>query len=413
MARSSLRSFAQPDLLKKIRPANLILLFEPFRMFLEMKGFSLPSGADQEVDAKALGGILAQPDEDMPGDLVEALHLIGSLGSDERFDELLDMAAASQIETDGDVTALDLATQIWLRNPEALERIEHEEFFQKRKSFESFRAANREEVIAIDELPRDLSALEVALDAYFLAKKRGVGCRVMRKDSAGEVRFFVEHGQPCKREPSRKGPRSTSTFFRPEKTDVVIYDVIHNELRINASTFADVREYRAVFGRHIFGGEDRFVFAEKYTLEPLKKDGRDGLNCRDIPGMDRVDLREIEYSWSGAFDHVEIHRASSLFNALVLINRSVEQEAHILKAVFRIRMRRYVRWRTRSPFGFKTSRSGRLAYGASAPQPPAPPGTTPHFSSSSAVAATFVPRFARSRYPARRHSLRSRPPAPF
>lgn len=338
MARSSLKSFAQPDLLKKIQTKHLIPLFEPFRMFLEMKGFSLPSGADQEIDATALGGLLAQPDEDMPGDLVEALHLIGSLGSDERFDELLDMAAANQIETDGEVTALDLATQIWLKNPEVLERKQDEEFFQKRKSFESFRAANQEQVIAINDLPTDLSVLEAALDAYFLAKKRGVGCRIMRKDSAEEVRFLVEHGQPCKREPSRKGPRSTSTFFRPEKTDVVIYDVIHNELRINAFNLADVREYRALFGRHVFGGEDRFVFAEKYTLGPLKKDGRAALNCRDIPGMDRVDLREIEYSWSGAFDHVEIHRASSLFNALVLINRGVEQEAHILKAVFRIRL---------------------------------------------------------------------------
>ena len=112
--------------------------------------------------------------------------------------------------------------------------------------------------------------MEAALDAYFQAKKRGVGCRVIRNESAGEVRFLVEHGQPCKREPSRKGPHSTSTFFRPEKTDVVIYDLAHNELRINASTFGDVREYRALFGRHVFGGENKFVFTEKYTLDPLK-----------------------------------------------------------------------------------------------------------------------------------------------
>jgi hypothetical protein len=338
MARFNLKSFAQPDLLKKIQPANLIPLLEPFRMFLEMKGFSLPSSADRQIDATALGGILAQPDEDMPGDLVEALHLIGSLGSDERFDELLDMAAANQIETDGEVTALDLATQIWLKNPEALERKEHEEFFQKRKSFESFRAANPEVVIAIDDLSTDLAALEEALDAYFLAKKRGVGCRVTRNDSPGEVKFLIEHGQPCKREPSRKGPRSTSTFFRPEKTDVVIYDAIHNELRINASAFADVRVYLTLFGRHIFGGEAQFVFGEKYTLEPLKTDGRAALNCRDIPGMDKVDLREIEYFWNGAFDHIEIHRAGSIFNALVLINRNIEQEAQIRKAVFKIKL---------------------------------------------------------------------------
>jgi hypothetical protein len=338
MARFNLKSFAQPDLLKKIQTAHLIPLLEPFRLFLEMKGFSLPSGSDQEIDAAALGCILAQPDEEMPGDLVEALHLIGSIGSDERFDELLELAAANQIETGGEVTALDLATQIWLKNPEALERKEHEEFFQKRKSFESFRAANPEEVIAVDDLPEDLSGLEASLDAYFQAKKRGIGCRIMRKDSAGEVRFLIEHGQPCKREPSRKGPRSTSTFFRPEKTDVVIYDAVHNELRINASTFSDVREYRALFGTHVFGGEDKFVFGEKYRLDPLKTEGRAALNCRDIAGLDSVKLREIEYSWGGAFEHVEIHRAEGVFHALALIQRSIETEAQIRKAVFKIKL---------------------------------------------------------------------------
>jgi hypothetical protein len=339
MAKLNLKSFSQPDLLKKIQRANLLLLLEPFRVFLDMKGFCLPTDPQEEMDTGALATILAQPDEDMPGDLVEALHLIDNLGSDDRFDELLDLAAASEIDTDSEITALDLATRIWLKNPEALERKEHEEFFQKRKSFESFRAASPEQAVVIEDLPDDLTPIEAALDAYFQAKKRGVGCRVMRTDSAaGEVRFLVEHGQPCKREPSRKGPRSTSTFFRPEKTDVVIYDVVHNELRINASNFVDVREYRALFSRHVFGGEDRFVFVEKYTLDPLKKDGRAALNCRDMPGMDKVDLREIEYSWNGAFDHVEIHRAGSVFNALVLINRDIEQEAHIRKAVFKIKL---------------------------------------------------------------------------
>ena len=338
MARLNLKSLAQPDLLKKIQPANLLLLLEPFRLFLEMKEFLLPTEPPDEMDTGTLAAILAQPDEDMPGDLVEALHLIGSLGTDDRFDDLLELAAANELETDSEVTALDLATQVWLKNPEALERKEHEEFFQKRKSFESFRAATPDQVIAVEDLPTDLAPLETALDAYFQAKKRGVGCRVMRTDSAGEVRFLVEHGQPCKREPSRKGPRSTSTFFRPEKTDVVIYDIAHNELRINASTFGDVREYRALFGRYIFGGEDKFVFAEKYTLEPLKKLGREALNCLDIPGLEKVELREIEYSWNGAFDHIEIHRAGSVFHALVLINRGVEQEAHIRKAVFKIKL---------------------------------------------------------------------------
>ncbi len=71
-----------------------------------------------------------------------------------------------------------------------------------------------------------------------MAKKRGVGCRVIRTDLEGEIRFLVQHGQLCKREPSCKGPQSTCTFFRPEKTDLVIYDALNNELRIRATRAA-------------------------------------------------------------------------------------------------------------------------------------------------------------------------------
>jgi hypothetical protein len=332
-----LKSFSQPELLKTIHPGNLIPLLEPFRLFLEAKGLSFPEG-DGEIDVATLGSILAQPDEEMPGDMVEMLYLIDFFGSDHRFDELLEIAAAKQIEVDGEITALDLAAIIWLKHPETLQRKQHEEFFQKRKTFESFLAADSGTVIAVDDLATDLSKLEAALDIYFAAKKRGIGCRVMRADSAGEVRFLVEHGQQCTRKQSRVGPRSTATFYRPEKTDLVIYDLIHNELRINASTFTDVKEYRVQFGRHVFGGDDTFVFAEKYTLEPLKRDGRAALNCRDIAGLESVNLREVEYLWPGAFDHIEIHRAEGLFHALTMIRREIETEPLIRKAVFKFRL---------------------------------------------------------------------------
>ena len=121
------------------------------------------------------------------------LYLIDCFGSDHRFDELLEIAAANQIEVDAEITALDLVTIIWLKHPESIERKQHEEFFQKRKTFESFLAADSGTVIAIDDLVTDLSKLEAALNIYFAAEKRGIGCRVMRADSAGEVRFLVGH----------------------------------------------------------------------------------------------------------------------------------------------------------------------------------------------------------------------------
>jgi hypothetical protein len=332
------KSFAHPDLLKRIQWTNLFRLLEPHRLFLEMKGFSPPGEGAEEIDYLGLAGILAQPDEEMPSDLVEALHVIGNFSGDEHFDDLLDLARQEGLSVDAETTAPDLATRLYLHDPQVLERKEREQLFEKRKTFESYRAANPERDIVVEDLPTDLMPLEQDLDEYFKSKKRGVGCRVIRKDSAGEIRFLVQHGQACKREPSRKGAQSTSTFFRPEKTDVVILDIDHNELRINASNLPDLRQYRALFSRHLFGDEDRFVFAEKYTLEPLKNDGPACLTCRDIEGMESVRLREIEYAWDGAFDHFETHRAEDVFKALTLLNRGVEKEAHVRRAVFKIKL---------------------------------------------------------------------------
>ncbi len=334
-----LKSFAQPDLLKRIQPENLIRLLDPHRLFFDMKGFSLPGGDDGEIEYLALAGILAQPDEDMPSDLVEALHVIGNFSGDEYFEDLLEMASRANLRVGSDATTPDVATRLYLHDSQILERKEREVLFVKRKIFESYRAANPEELIVVGHLPEDLTPLEADLDKYFQSKKQGVGSRVLRKDSAGEVRFLVQHGQPCRREPSRKGMESTCTFFRPEKTDIVILDISHNEMRINASNLSALRQYRVLFGRHLFRDENRFVFAEKYTLEPLKKDGQSALKCADVEGMESVRLREIEYGWGGAFDHVETHRAEDLFKALVLLNRVVEQTVQIRKAVFKIKLK--------------------------------------------------------------------------
>ncbi len=332
------KSFAQPDLLKTIRPENLIQLLEPHRLFFEMKEFEIPAGEGTEIDYLALAGILAQPDEEMPSDLVEALHVIGNFSGDEYSDDMLALAQEVGLQIDGDVTTPDLATRIYLHDPQILERKEREQLFERRKTFESYRAADPEITIAMDELPSDLLPLEADLDQFFESKRRGIGCRIIRKDSPGEVRFLVQHGQTCKREPTRKGAQSTCTFFRPEKTDVVILDLLHNEMRINASSVPDRREYRAAFGRHLFGDENRFVFAEKYTLAPLQRDGELALACRDIDGIETVRLREVEYAWEGAFEHVETHRAEDLFKALALIQRDVEKQAHISRAIFKIKL---------------------------------------------------------------------------
>jgi hypothetical protein len=338
MVRFNPKSFAQPDLLKTIQPRNLIRLLEPCWAFLENRGMSLPQKDGTEIDYLKLCGILAQPDEWMDSHVVEGLHVIGNLGTDENFDELLDVARRNFIDVDMEATAADLAARIWIEAPQALELKEREAGSHRRRKFESFRARDPENALVAEKLPIEFEELEADLEGWFMAKRRGVGCRVIRTDSPGEIRFLVQHGQPCKREPSRKGPESTCTFFRPERTDLVIYDPINNELRISTSTIGEMRLYREKFGKHVFGDPDRFVYSQKYTLAPLRAEGIAALYCRDVSGMEWVHLTEIEYAWPGAFGHTEKHKADDVFKALELTRRRIEHGAKLQHARFAVKL---------------------------------------------------------------------------
>jgi hypothetical protein len=199
------------------------------------------------------------------------------------------------------------------------------------------RARVPETVVSLDDLPVQLHKLETDLGACFEAMKRSSTCRIVRSDIDGEAQFLVQHGQTYKRTPSLEGTRSTCAFFRPERTDSVVYVPAQNELRINASRLADLRLYRAKFGLHLFGDAEYFVYAEKYTLRPLQQRGQASLFCRDIGGIEAVWLNDIEYVWPGE-DHDERHRSNDVFHALAIQHRRIEPAAEIKKAVFSVRM---------------------------------------------------------------------------
>jgi hypothetical protein len=338
MVRFNPKSFAQPDLLKTIQPGNLIRLLEPCRGFLEDRGLSLPREDSPDIDYEKLSGILAQPDEFMDSHVVEGLHVIGNLGTDGNFDQLLDIARRNFIEVDMEATAADLAARIWIEAPQALLLKEREAGSHRRRKFESFRARDPGAVVAPEQLPIQFDELEADLEGWFMAKKRGIGCRVIRIDIDGEIRFMVQHGQLCKREPSRKGAQSTCTFFRPEKTDLVIYDAVNNELRISTSTIGELRLYREKFGKHVFGDAEKFVYTQKYTLAPLRTDGIASLRCRDVGGVEWVRLTELECLWPSAFDYSEKLKAWDLFRALELRQRKIDADAELLHARFAVKL---------------------------------------------------------------------------
>ena len=337
--RPNLKSFARPDILKKMDVASLVELLTPYRDYFEARGCPLPPIPGEEPDYRKISLVLLSSDEETPPELIEALYVIGDLGIEERVDDLLEIAFRNQTETgDAGITPIDLALRLWLKVPKALERLVRDELFQKKLKFEHFPAQSIESAVPVRDLPGDVSAIETDLDSWYQEHKRGPGCNISRVDSETEARFLIEHGLPCKRERNRKGRESSPLYYRPEKIDIVVYDAAANELRVHASTLGEMRLYLKAFGKRLFGREDQFTYREKYTLEPLRQRGRDALNCRSIDGLETIRLREIQYAWDGAFKEVETHRASDLFLAFALRNVAIPEEAFIRKAVFDVKL---------------------------------------------------------------------------
>lgn len=335
-----LRYFSHPDVLKRFRPEILLRVLLTAESYFAGKGFPVPppdSGGN--VDYEVLAGILADPDEEMPGDLVDGLHLISELGNEGCFDDLLQMAGEADIEVDEEVTPQDLAALIWLIRPRLLQQKAQESSFERRKTFESFAPADPAMVIDLERLPADLGDLETGLRDYFRSKKKGRRCHVIRKDAPGAIHFYVDHGQAFRREPSVKGEEATCTVFRPARTDMVILDTVQPELRINSASAPDMRKYRELFGMHLFGSAETFQYAEKFTLEPLRKLGQASLECCDFAAIESARLTELEVDWGGAFNHIEVQKADDVFMALAIRQTIIPRGPAIRRAKIKVKLK--------------------------------------------------------------------------
>src|SRR5690606_17999013 len=102
--------------------------------------------------------------------------------------------------------------------------------------------------------------------------------------------------------------------------------------RINARNKGEKKEYRKVFGRHLYGDDSFFGGESKYTLEPLRKLGEDAL--APVEGIEEVVLTEADFLWGGSHHEREIRKADDLFAAYRDRNGVFPATPPIIKACF-------------------------------------------------------------------------------
>lgn len=359
--------FADPDTLKKLNEPCLLALLnhDDHRAYLKSRGLVLPDGnpgvggnpagvlvarepvatygekpaSTNGVDYERLAAILIDPDERTPKKLVDALYYIHEMATADCMDELLGAIETApwrdQIDIGDEPTPADVALQVYLQDPDLLERKHAEHLLERPRSFDYFQSKEKSPLAFKQPTKKQLAALKSDLDDWFEKHKRRRASRVFIFPRDDGVWFLVRHGEPLKREGALDGDESSSVHYRPEKHDVLVYDPLSGEIRINACSKKEQETYRRAFGLHLFGDSERFPGTAKYTLEPLRDKGEDSLVCSDVTGMDWAKLKEIHFFW--APDDIEVRKSSDYFALLKRRNRSMPAKARIIRASIQVK----------------------------------------------------------------------------
>jgi hypothetical protein len=338
MGSLSFRRFTHSSSLREIAPEHLLTLLRPHAEFLGRHFAALPNDP-RKLNYEALAVALLQPHADSPPELIDALWHIHEMSTPEAMESLLDEADRAGIALDGRLhfSPADVATQVWLAAPDLLRRKHAEHAVLKRKSFESFRPRSSAALVYRAPDAQTLAALEAEVARWYLERRRGPGARVFLFEHAHEVRLVIRHGGPYRREGSLDDGEPGSVHFRPMGFGTAVFDRRSWELRINGGGKREKQMCREAIGRHLFGQADLFASeAGKYTLEPLRRDGRRSLVCTDVPGLRHVRLVELRMYLGGPYRRAVTEQADDVLLALEESREAIPSDALLTAAKFEI-----------------------------------------------------------------------------
>jgi hypothetical protein len=340
MANFNLRKFTDPDWLGTISPARLISFIDPWRPYLASRGFNLPPAGHTSIDCAALAGVLMAPDAAAPTEMIDALYYVHETSSTEDMEELQAKIALRGITIldDPETSPSDYAIAVWHADPTIVQERHAEALARRQQQFDYFagRRGRGRSFPALTDAQR--LQIEAMFDNWFADHKRGRGCRLFIFRHPPNVWLLVRHGKSMRREASHRDDGTSKTeFYRPQQHDVLIYDEVNDEIGVHAETKGEKNLYLRTIGRILFGNEDYFPSAPKYTLAPLVNYGAAAMNCADIDGIEYVKLVEYRQYWGGEHKESEVRRATDIFAALAARGAGTMMAGTPSAAVFRVK----------------------------------------------------------------------------
>jgi len=271
--------FCRPDILRRMKPTSVLVLFEPasHRKYLASRGIFLPLDLDDSFDFVPLGLVLASHRSDTPPQLVEELELLALIANSQsafHFEEECQEIVKQHIE-DGDTSA-DLAVKILRNAPQIAWKEFDRRALKCQRSFASYMIAQ-----GLSDLPLTedrLRAAEGLLSPWFDDNARTGACRVRAQEDADGISFIVRHGDLLNRVGVIADDGTTeSKLLRPERLDLVHFRKDTREWLISGVGERIKDEYRKAFGLSFHGTPNALSPSRRYSLEPLLK----GKSCLD------------------------------------------------------------------------------------------------------------------------------------
>ena len=333
MATYNLRRFCKPSVLDAVNRPLLLRFLSRFDAILAKQGIQLTSPEELPMDRLVVAFL--NPDLEDPG-LADALYVIDEMATRHGMQELLEIAEGANLAWDGaePPTEADIAIWLWVERRDLFEETHAQMLATSRRAFQTYFPISPPPFAPPDD--GTLARLASSLDVSFEKKHHGRGCHIFSGGDNGKCWFMVRHGEPYKREKTNDDGVRSTVVYRPEAYDVITYRPASGELAINTGSKWEVELYRKAFGEHLFG-DIHVDFSEegRYNLDPIRRDGKDCLECGDVAGIESIRLRELRFLWGGSLREVEIRQALDLFEVYDGKNRQLPP-AEIAYAKFEV-----------------------------------------------------------------------------
>jgi hypothetical protein len=319
MTTAKYQRFTNLRVLKSIHHNRLLKFLSPYANYIATRGLTLPQeGKLTDQQFELLGEILRFPDHLTPSDLLQSIHMVNELARESMMETLLVQIEelTDAFDQEQRIMPADVAVEAILRHREHAETIHRSHALSARRTYSYFQANSDESPILQEPIELSRVSFENLVGSYFESKQCGRGTRVGMHLSDDVLDLMVSHGLPWQLQDVLVDGARDILSFQPLHEDLLQFNRLTGELKINAVTAIQKEMYRSTFGRAFFGKENLFPPGDIWTTEPLRRNGEAALSVINVPQLLSATLTCATLFIAGAKPELVTTKRSDLIEIL-------------------------------------------------------------------------------------------------